>query len=136
MHDRIGAETFGWFSLGPWVMMSTPLASYFKNEKAFVAVEGSRKFRSPKGIGLMPFEGCTFIAFAGNLRDRAEQSLTTAALRVEEVEGHRILVFQEKPGADTWTAFAGFAGSNVLQRDGDPLALLGSAKPLSTTGPR
>jgi hypothetical protein len=80
---------FGWFSLGPWVMMSTPLASYFKNEKAFVAVEGSRKFRSPKGIGLMPFEGCTFIAFAGNLRDRAEQSLTTAALRSRKSRGKK-----------------------------------------------
>jgi hypothetical protein len=96
-----------------------PVVSYFKNQKISLAMQGSRKFRSPRGFGLMPFEGCTFIFFAEQLSDRADQyfkAASASALRIEEVDGHKILVFQNRLYPDTplWTTFVGFAGSNVL----------------------
>jgi hypothetical protein len=65
----------------------------------------------------MPFEGCTFIVFAEERNDRAERyfkATSNSALRVEEIEGHQIAVFQDRSESDTWTTLVGFAGPNVL----------------------
>jgi hypothetical protein len=97
--------------------INTPLADYFKNQKVLLAAQGSRKFRSPKSLGFMPFEGCTLIVFAEGMDDRAEQyfkATSNAALSVEEIEGHKIAIFQDRSESDTWTTLVGFAGPNVL----------------------
>jgi hypothetical protein len=110
---------FSGLTLRAWEGIYKPLASYFKNQKVSPAIEGSRKFRTHHGLGLMPFEGCTLIIFDEQLSDRADQyfkATSSTALRIEEVEGHKILVFQNRRYLDTatWTNFVGFAGSNVL----------------------
>src|SRR5262245_5033957 len=48
---------FSGLALSTWEGAYKPLASYFKNQKVSLAMEGSRKFRSHRGFGLMPFEG-------------------------------------------------------------------------------
>jgi hypothetical protein len=110
---------FSGLALRTWEGAYKPLASYFKNQKVSLAMEGSRKFRSHHGLGLMPFEGCTLMIFDEQLSDRADQYFKAAsatALRVEEVEGHKFLVFQNRLHLDTatWTAFVGFAGPNLM----------------------
>jgi hypothetical protein len=110
---------FSGLALRTWEGAYKPLASYFKNQKVSLAMEGSRKFRAHHGFGLMPFEGCTLIVFAEQLGDRADQyfkAVSATALRIEEVEGHKFLVFQNRLWSDTanWTAFVGFAGRNLL----------------------
>jgi hypothetical protein len=112
-------QAFSGLALRTWEGAYKSLASYFKNQKISLAMEGSRKFRAHHGFGLMPFEGCTLIIFAEQLNDRAEQYFKAAsatALRIEEVEGHKFLVFQNRLWSDTalWTAFVGFAGPNLL----------------------
>jgi hypothetical protein len=110
---------FSGLALRTWEGAYKPLASYFKNQKVSLAMEGSRKFRPHGGLGLMPFEGCTLIIFDEQLSDRADQYFKAAsatALRIEEVEGHKFLVFQNRLYSDTalWTAFVGFAGPKLL----------------------
>ena len=107
---------FARLALGPWGI-NRSLSDYLKNRRILLAVEGSRKFRSPKSFGLMLFEGCSIIMFADQLSDRPEQvfkALSGAALRVEEIEGRSILVFEDKSEQDTWTTYVAFAGSDVL----------------------
>ena len=67
---------------------------------------------------MIPFDGCT-LRSAEHLDDRADQYFKAAsatALGIEEVEGHKFLVFQHRLYSDTasWTAFVGFAGPNLL----------------------
>ena len=42
-----------------------------------LAVEGSRCFRSPHGLGMMPYQGCQVVVF-----DKGTASLLSAAMRV------------------------------------------------------
>jgi hypothetical protein len=97
--------------------INAPLTNHFKNQKVLVAVEGSRKFRSPKSLGLMPFEGCTVLLFADRQDDRPAQyfkAASGAALREEEIEGHRVLLFQGRSEADMWTTFVAFTRPDML----------------------
>ena len=110
---------FSGLALSTWEGAYKSLASHFKNQKISLAMEGSRKFRAHQGFGLMPFEGCSFIVFAEQLSDRADQYLkaaSNAALRIEEIEGHNFLVFQNRLWGDTalWTAFVGFVRPDLL----------------------
>ena len=110
---------FSGLALRTWEGAFKPLASHFKNQKVALAMEGSRKFRLHQGFGLIPFDGCTLTIFAEHLDDRADQYFKAAsatALGIEEVEGHKFLVFQHRLYSDTasWTAFVGFAGPNLL----------------------
>jgi hypothetical protein len=108
---------FQWIALRTWGLKNGSLPEYFKNQRTLFVIEGSRQFRSPKSLGLMPFEGCTFVVFADDLSDRANLSFSTAlgaAHRIEEIHGQKVLVFQEQSDGETWTTYIGFAGSNVL----------------------
>jgi hypothetical protein len=107
---------FASLALRTWGI-NAPLADYFEGQKVSLAVQGSRGFRSPKSLGFMLFEGCALIVFADRMNDRAERyfkATSNAALRVEEIEGHHIAVFQDRSESDTWTTLVGFAGPNVL----------------------
>ena len=110
---------FAGLALTPGEGINKPVLSYFKNQQISMAMLGSRKFRSPNGFGLMPFEGCTFIIFAEQLSDRADEYFKVASastLRTDEVDGHKVLVFQNRLYSDTptWTTFVGFVTPNVL----------------------
>jgi len=96
------------------------LLDYFRGQRVLVALEGSRRFRSPQGFGFMLFEGCTILVFAEDLGDRAGaffRSSSVDAFKIEDVDGHKVSVFQEKTGdggTDTWTTFIAFAKPNLL----------------------
>jgi hypothetical protein len=103
--------------LGSWGVKNSSLPEYFKNQKVLLAVEGARHFRSPEGFGLMPFEGCTLIVFADDQSSRADSFVNTSsggAFRIEEVEEHKILVFQERLESGLWTTFVTFKKPNML----------------------
>jgi hypothetical protein len=103
----------GW----PWGLKNGTLAHYVRGERVLLAVGGARHFRLPKSLGLMPYEGCTLIAFTNNQRDRLDaffKGASKEALKVEEIEGHRILVFQQRPESDIWTTFVGLPRPNLL----------------------
>ena len=103
--------------LSPLRLKNGSLLEHFKNQRAAFALEGSRHFRAPKGLGLYPFEGCTIVILADDAGGRADlyfKSSASGALRVEEAEGQKILVFEETEESGLWTTFVTFKKPNVL----------------------
>ncbi len=89
---------------------------FIKSKTVSLAIEGSRRFRPPGGLGLMRYEGCLVMIFAPTVSlDRAAFMSTAAnsAVRFEEHNGTRMAVFEEKAENDTWTTFVGFPRRNV-----------------------
>lgn len=82
-----------------------------------VSVSGSRKFQSPTGLGGMLFEGCDITVFdAGMVPSRSIMisRMTPLAKRVLTIEGHRILMFEQRMEEDVWKIYVAFPAPNVL----------------------
>ena len=93
------------------------IAGVFRNQQVLLAMEGSRHFRAPEGFGWFPFEGCTILVFADDLGERADAFLNSAsgsAFGVEEIEGLKILVFEQRVESGLWTTFVAFKKPSIL----------------------
>jgi hypothetical protein len=93
------------------------LSKRLQGKRVLLAVEGSRHFRAPAGLGLGPFEGCAIVVFADDIGNDASlpiRETRKAALRVEKIQGQQVSVFQEKSEEDTWTAFVAFPNKRVV----------------------
>jgi len=83
-------------------MLRDPL----QGQKVACAVEGSRRFRSPSGLGLGPYDGCEILRFAEGADDAAKiafQFCRDRADAKDEIGGRQVAVFREKWEADDWT---------------------------------
>jgi len=104
--------TVGLFSLG-----NGGLGKRLEGKKILFAAEGSRAFRSPNELGEMPYEGCAIVIFADDLGDTQETFMKTAvksALRIDDIESHKVAVFQEQLRQDVWTTFVVFPMKNIV----------------------
>jgi len=81
--------------------------------KILLAVEGSRHFREPSGFGVMPHEGCNIILFEESLGGLFE-SLEEDAVRVKNIQGHDVIIFEGKSEQDIWTIFLVQLRPNLL----------------------
>jgi len=93
------------------------LEKHLEGKKVLFAVEGSRHFRRPAGLGELPYEGCAVAIFADDLGDRRDAFMKDAvptAVRMEEIEGHKVAVFQEQSENDIWTMFVTFPQKDVV----------------------
>ncbi|MGB6483881.1 MAG: hypothetical protein WBE86_10390 [Candidatus Acidiferrales bacterium] len=93
------------------------LEEHLEGQKVLFAMEASRHFRPPKGLGEMPFEGCALAIFKDNLGDRRDAFMKDAAsvaLRIQEIEGHKVAVFEEPSEQDTLTTFVTFPQAGVV----------------------
>jgi len=108
-------------------MRSLPLALFglkngilqkgLKDRMVSFAVEGSRHFRPPTGLGEMLYEGCAIaiLASATSLdRESFMNSAANSATRFEEIAGVRTAVFEERLEEDVWTIFVAFPRSNIV----------------------
>jgi hypothetical protein len=81
------------------------------------ALQGSRRFRSPKDLGLMPYEGANIVVFQQPLGPAAE-ALKRSWLppdppffegdpipRKERIAGHEVLSYEHKLQSDVWTFY-------------------------------
>ena len=78
------------------------LEKHFRGKKVLFALEASRHFRPPTGLGELPFEGCAVAIFGDDLDDRRDAFMKEAAqkaVRIEEIEGQKVAVFEESYGA-------------------------------------
>lgn len=116
------------------------LIEKLNGRKAAFAMEGSRHFRSPSGLGEMPYEGCDIVVFTGDVASLGDAFMNDSknfATKFEEIEGQRVAEFRAKLEEDVWTTLVAFPRPNVLivatSRDylRDVLARIGGA-----TGPR
>ena len=93
------------------------LTKRLKSRRVALAVEGSRHFRSPGGLGGMPFEGCAVVVFDDDVSDVGAALLKESrngSLKDAELEGKRVAVFQEKLEEDVWTTLVVFPAKNVV----------------------
>lgn len=80
-------------------------------------VAGSRKFRAPTELGGMLYEGCDVIVFQaglGPVRDELLKQMASQAIKVEELNGQRVMMFEEKLEEDTWKIFVAIPQPDVL----------------------
>ena len=105
-------DTFKQFSL----LLLLPLAENFEEEPIVAAIEGSRNFRPPTGLGMMRSQGSAIAVFAGDITARANSFWKDSAkkiVRMEQIEGCTVGVFQEKSEEDLQTTYVGFPKPNI-----------------------
>jgi len=93
------------------------LEKHLDGKKALFALEGSRHFRPPAGLGELPFEGCAVAVFQDDLGDRRDAFMKDAAgvaVRIEEIEGQKVVEFEEQMEQDKWTFFITFPEKGVV----------------------
>ena len=93
------------------------LQNYLSGQRVEIAIEGSRHFRPPAGLGEMPYEGCEIAVLAEAAASRGDSFLkqsSSVALRVDNVAGQKIPVFEEKLEDDIWTTFVAFPKPNLV----------------------
>ena len=93
------------------------LEKHFEGKQVLFALEASRRFTSPQGLGEAPYEGCALAIFRDDLSERRDTFMKDAvgvAVRFEEIEGQRIAVFEEPSEEDTLTTFVTFPRERVV----------------------
>jgi hypothetical protein len=119
--DMAEAPTERIFQFLPILLLSAVAdeksAKLLAGAKIELAIQGSRRFQAPSGLGMMRFEGCEMVLFEGNASPACErflQSIEGQANEVLELRGHRVLVFKKTFEQDSWTLLATRPKPNVL----------------------
>jgi hypothetical protein len=83
-----------------------------------LAVEGSRRFRAPRDLGSMTFEGCAIVILEDQPKGFDLNAAMIAAKKhakaTKVIEGMKVLVFQELFEKDVWTTFVVNPRPNVI----------------------
>jgi len=110
-------EAFELLPLSLFELKDGLLQNYLAVQTVEIAVEGSRHFRNPGGLGEMPYEGCQIAVLAEatvNRRDSFLKRFSNVVVRVDSVAGQKIPVFEEKLENDIWTIFVAFPKPNLV----------------------
>lgn len=102
--------------LRPFMMIKRgePLKRLAEQEIEF-AIEGACSFRSPKGLGFMPYAGCHIVSLkkpeaVADLRDWTKES-TNEVIKIADFDSY---VFTEKLEGDTWTFILVFPSNGIV----------------------
>jgi hypothetical protein len=93
------------------------LVAQLKQKKVNFAVEGSRRFRSPKGLGLMPFEGCQIVQFERGTSDSVKAAFRWCMENADAkklLAGQKVAIFRERLDKDDWTLLVAHPQSRIL----------------------
>ncbi len=115
--DQELVESFETLPLSLFGFKDGLLLPRLKGKRILLAIEGARRFRSPSGLGEMPYEGCAIALFADDLNDNADSLVKenrNSVLKTERIGSQAIAVFQEKLENDTWTTFVAFPSKRML----------------------
>jgi hypothetical protein len=110
-------KQFESLTLGLFGSANGILEKHLEGRNVLFALEGSRHFRTPAGLGELPFEGCALAIFEEDLEDRRDAFMKDAAgvaVRIEEIEGHKVAVFEEQEEQDIWTFFITFPSKSMV----------------------
>jgi hypothetical protein len=79
-------------------------------------VEGSRRFRPPSRLGGMRFEGCSIVMLEQDLAERTAllNQMASQGKVFHNLEGHRVVEFEEKLEDDTWKLLVAMPAPNIL----------------------
>ncbi|HEV8145350.1 MAG TPA: hypothetical protein VGP79_03170, partial [Bryobacteraceae bacterium] len=102
--------------LGGFASDNDRLRKALKGSRVLLALEGSRRFRSPTGSGSTLFQGCAIAVLEGAPidRDSLVRDVAGSSERIETVEGVKVAVFQEQKESDTWTFLVAFPRSSIV----------------------
>lgn len=81
------------------------------------SIEGSRRFRAPKGLGDMRYEGCQILVFKDTLGPLAASlwsRLLEDASKTTEIMGNRVAILVEKLEEDVWTFYLTLPSPDTL----------------------
>ena len=93
------------------------LAKPLQGKKVLIAVEASRRFISPKGLGMMPFEGCRIVEFDAAAHDAVHEAVVRCiekAPKTVQLGDTKVGVFTEKWESDEWSLFVAEPSPGVL----------------------
>jgi hypothetical protein len=119
-HEVSSEELEGFFAgltLRLFFLIDGLLEKHLHGKRASFALEASRHFRPPADLGELLFEGCDVAVFEDALDDRRDAFMKEAAriaLRIDEIGGQKVAVFEEKFEQDTWKSFIVFPQKNVV----------------------
>jgi hypothetical protein len=101
------AEALSLLPAGPTFSFAKELLhKELQGQKVLMAMEGSRRFTSPKNLGMMPYEGCHILQFESD--DVVRQAFKVCQDKAEkkiELAGVQVAVFSEKMEEDVWSIF-------------------------------
>jgi hypothetical protein len=109
--ERVILQLFD-FSYG-----QTLIEKHLEGKRVLFALEASRHFRHPAGLGELPFEGCALAIFEDDLkhvRDVFMKDVAQKSVRVDEIAGQKVAVFDEKVEQDTWRTFVTFPQNGIV----------------------
>jgi len=98
------------------LMLLLDLGMSLQGTSILTAMEGSRDFRPPGGLGMMKYQGGVIAVFTGDIKDRASSYLKdskSGIVRTEQIAGHTVAVFEGKSEEDLWTTYVTFPRSNI-----------------------
>ena len=85
--------------------------------KIRLAIEGSRSFRAPKGLGLMPYAGCQILQFEGSAEKAVQTAFAECLANSEEktqLRGKQVAIVNHKIESDDWTFFIAHPRPDIL----------------------
>jgi hypothetical protein len=86
-------------------------------QRVLCAVEGSRRFTSPRSLGMMPYQGCHILQFEPAADDALQNAFRTCQAKAEnklELASVSVAVFTEKLENDVWSFFVCHPRSGIL----------------------
>ncbi len=95
----------------------TLIEKHLEGKRVLLALEASRHFRHHASLGELPFEGCALAIFNDDLnrvRDAFMKDAAQKAVRIDEIAGQKVAVFDEKVELDTWRIFVTFPQKGLV----------------------
>lgn len=110
-------KTLRGLAMGPLSVREGAYLQLLAGQTVSLAVEGSRRFRHPRGLGMGPYDGCHILVFReelGSLASSLRKALAEGAVRTTRMAGEVVYVFEEKHENDWWTSYLALPQPNVL----------------------
>ncbi len=93
------------------------LAKQLQGTKVLIAVEASRRFISPKSLGMMPFEGCQILKFDDSDHDVVQAAIESCferASKTVQIGDTKTAVLERELGNDEWSLLVAQPQRGVL----------------------
>jgi hypothetical protein len=93
------------------------LSGILKTETVTLAIEGSRRFRSPTHLGPMLYEGCEIAVFTHDVsprRDSFMKQVKESGAEIEQIEGSAVAKLRVGIEDDTWNVLVAFPKPQVV----------------------
>ena len=101
----------------PGVELDPAILERLGNRTITVALEGSRRFRVPTHLGLMPFEGALILVYQDDLGADGKSlmdAVSKGATKTETISGIPVVMREEKYEEDLWSLYYALLKPNIL----------------------